>query len=260
MRISSLRRPEKSVLVRNAGQTGGVPLVYLHGALSNKQIWLASSRLTAARLPNHSGYLIDLAGHGDAPGPAHSSLAEHADDVIHFMDLYKLDKAVVVGHSMGGGVAQEMALRHPDRVAGLVLVSTGLRLGVSGNFLSVVSHDFGYALTYVRQFAFGPEPSDAHCQHILAQMKEIGQQVGIQDLIACRDFSTIGRAAEIRQPAVVLVGEMDRMTRPSRGEHLAQELGTQLRQVPNAGHLLPVEQPDALAELIAEFVRECVCF
>ena len=100
-------------------------LVAIHGLSSNTMSYVGIAERLAGRRPLLA---VDLGGHGDSDKPADGyGMAVHADDVATAMDTDGIDRAVVVGHSMGAGVATVFAHRHPDRCAGVVLFDGGLQ-------------------------------------------------------------------------------------------------------------------------------------
>lgn len=104
------------------GGAGGVPVVFVHSAGGSTEHWTA--QLAHLRAQGRRAIAIDLRGHGRSRPPADGdySIAAMAGDVMAAADLLRLDRAVLVGHSMGGAVVAEAAGRHPERVAGLLLL------------------------------------------------------------------------------------------------------------------------------------------
>ncbi|UAJ79038.1 alpha/beta hydrolase [Leifsonia sp. ZF2019] len=106
-----------------AGGSSGSTLVAIHGITASHRAW----ELVAAALPDTRLIAPDLRGRGRSSGlPGPYRLVDHADDVVRAMDALGVDRAPVVGHSMGAFVAVRVAERHPDRVERLVLVDGGL--------------------------------------------------------------------------------------------------------------------------------------
>jgi pimeloyl-ACP methyl ester carboxylesterase len=98
----------------------------LHGITSTSRTWLATARALGDRA---ALVAVDLRGRGrsnELPGPC--GLDVHASDMIAVLDVLGLERAVVVGHSLGAYIAARLARRHPDRVASLVLVDGGLTI------------------------------------------------------------------------------------------------------------------------------------
>lgn len=104
----------------------GAPLLAVHGLSSNAMFYVGVADRLAGRRPLVA---VDLRGRGDSDKPADGyGMAAHADDLTDVMDAEGIDRAVVVGHSMGAGVATVFAHRHPDRCAGVVLFDGGLQV------------------------------------------------------------------------------------------------------------------------------------
>ena len=104
----------------------GTPIVALHGLSSNASFYVGVAERLAGRRPLVS---FDLRGRGRSPKPSEGyGMAVHADDVAASMDAEGIDRAMVVGHSMGAGVATVFAHRHRDRCAGVVLYDGGLQV------------------------------------------------------------------------------------------------------------------------------------
>jgi len=102
------------------GDPSGVPVVLLHGLSDSHPSYAPMT----AHLPDHiRAYALTTRGHGDSDKPEHGyRLDEQAADVAAFLDAVGHESAVVVGHSMGGYIAQQFALDHPERTVALVLM------------------------------------------------------------------------------------------------------------------------------------------
>jgi len=103
----------------------GTPILALHGITATHRAW----HHVADALPERRIVAPDLRGRGRSNGlPGPWSLRDHADDQIRVLDAFGIDRAFVLGHSMGAFVTVRLAAAHPDRVAGVVLVDGGLPL------------------------------------------------------------------------------------------------------------------------------------
>src|SRR5215212_8694137 len=105
----------------------GPALVCIHGAGGTHAHWGYQLRDLSAVA---QVYAIDLPGHGRSAPPGRGSIAGYAAALYDWMDTLGLDRAALIGHSMGGAVALWMALEAPERVAGLGLVGAGGRMRV----------------------------------------------------------------------------------------------------------------------------------
>lgn len=101
--------------------TGSLPIVFVHGFISTRNWWQPTlERLASDR---YHAYAIDLRAAGESEQTAEGhTLAQYAQDLQAFADAMGLQRFVLVGHSMGGGVAMQYALDHPERLAALLLV------------------------------------------------------------------------------------------------------------------------------------------
>ena len=105
----------------------GAPIVFIHGSGASHLVWGAQVRALGEIT---RAVALDLPGHGRSTPPGRDSMDGYRDAVLGLLDALGVDRAVMVGHSLGGGIAQTLAFSHPDRVAGLGLVGTGARLRV----------------------------------------------------------------------------------------------------------------------------------
>ena len=104
------------------GDPKGRPVVLLHGITDS---WFSFSRVLPGLSEEHRVYALDLRGHGDSDRPPEGYRPrDMAADVIAFMDALGIERATLVGHSMGSFVAQQAALAAPHRIAGLVLIGS----------------------------------------------------------------------------------------------------------------------------------------
>ena len=108
-----------------ATKTGtGPALIILHGVFGSGDNWATVARALSAHFEVHT---LDLRNHGKSPHDAHINYALMTQDLIEYFDTYNIEKAMVLGHSMGGKVAMNFALNHPQRVSHLVVVDIGLK-------------------------------------------------------------------------------------------------------------------------------------
>ncbi|MCZ7666067.1 MAG: alpha/beta hydrolase [Chloroflexi bacterium] len=125
-------------------------ILLLHGAGGSHLVWPAALR----RLPDATVYALDLPGHGRSTGTGYAQISEYAAVVSQFIEALGLTDVVLVGHSMGGAVAQTLALHPPPEVAALILVGTGAKLRVAPAILAQILPDFEQAVTTINQFAW----------------------------------------------------------------------------------------------------------
>ena len=186
-------------------------------------------------------------------------VAQMADDAIAVLDAAGVDQAHIYGISLGGMVAQELALRFPDRVRSLVLGAT-----TAGGPEAILAKS--QPLTFfVRVGAMAPEEAEwaavpynygvrtrrEHGQRIAEDIaKRVEHQTDtlayLHQVGAAASHNTVGRLRSIHIPTLVMHGEDDVVIPPRNGEILAREIpGAELKLWPGAGHLYVTEEPEA---------------
>ncbi len=117
---------------RDLGGEGCPPLLILHGLLGSSRNWQTIGRLLSDEF---HVFALDLRNHGESPWRDEQSYDLMVDDVLAWMDQQKIERATLMGHSMGGKVVMRLACRHPDRAGGLVVVDIAPRAYPSTHIL-----------------------------------------------------------------------------------------------------------------------------
>jgi pimeloyl-ACP methyl ester carboxylesterase len=237
---------------RGTAAAAAVPFLFIHGAGGNALLWGAVMN----RLAGIGSVALDLPGHGRSTGPGQASIAAYAGAVAALADALGLGEAVLVGHSMGGGIALHLALSQPARVRGLVLLSTTARLFVAPGLLQQLVDDPAAARRWIVEMGYGPQTTRRMLDLGTAQLARVDPAVLHGDFVACSAFDVRPRLAEVRAPALVACGAEDRLTPPKYVRALAEGLANaRFELIPAAGHMLPMEAPAAVAELVLGFLR-----
>jgi pimeloyl-ACP methyl ester carboxylesterase len=242
----------EQALFYTVSRRGGPALILIHGAGGSHLHWLAALR----RMPGATVYAVDLPGHGRSEGPGREHIEDYVADIVRFMDAVGVSRGVLVGHSMGGAIAQMTALMAPERVAGLVLVGTGARLRVAPALLDGILQDARGALALITEWAWGPEADPAMVARGRQMMARVNPRVVWGDFAACDRFDIRERVGEITAPTLVITGSEDRMTLPRFGQWLAERIpGARFVLVEGAGHMVMLEKPDQVASAVLEWLK-----
>jgi pimeloyl-ACP methyl ester carboxylesterase len=242
--------------------TGGKPfdpalpcIVFIHGALNDHSVWTLLARWFAHH--GHAVVAVDLPGHarsGGAPLPDVESLAEW---VLALLDAAGVQRAALVGHSMGSLIALQAAGTAPERVSSLVMIGTAYPMKVSEALLTTARDAPFKAIDMVNTFSHStlaakpsyPGPGSwlhgggrALMRRVLARQHEVN--LFHHDFTACDRYAGgLQAASGVQCPATLIIGERDQMTHPKQTRELAQALKAPVIQVP-AGHALIAEAPD----------------
>lgn len=233
------------------GLEDGPRLVLVHGAGGSRLHWPPELR----RLPDATVYALDLPGHGRSEGSGYDAIEDYAEAVAGLLRVARIERAVVVGHSMGGAIAQTLALDAAHRVAAIVLVATGARLRVSSAILDGIRDDFEAAVDLITRFAWSAEADPALIELGRQALVETGPNVLWADFAACDRFDVMGRLESIELPTLVVVGTADQLTPVKYGRFLADHVrDARCVTVDEAGHMVMLERPQKVAEEIREFL------
>lgn len=229
------------------------PVVLIHGAGGTHLYWPPEIR----RLPGYHVYAPDLPGHGNSGGRGMQSINAYTQALVSWLDALDLHSSVLIGHSMGSAMALSLALDHPRRVLGLGLIGAGARLRVSPELLEQTSNQttFANGVAMIICRSFSPQAPERLVDLATRRMAETRASVLYSDFLACDEFDVRDRLAELRQPALVLCGADDQMTPVRHAQFLASAINNAvLNIVPNAGHMVMLEQPLVVASAISDFV------
>jgi proline iminopeptidase len=220
---------------------------------------------------------FDLPGHGRSAAPSDHSLEAMADAVDDLAEHLQAERVVLLGHSYGGFVSLTCALRHPRRVAGLLLVDTAPSSGFRAESMAVASsRATPPMLEALDRLWRGVLTTDAEFGrdwrtvlplyfHQLSAEQVEQAAAGITYRIATRkavlptfaEYDVRPRLAEIRAPALVIVGRHDWITGVSQAEAMASGLtGSRLVIFEHSGHLPFVEEPDRFLAVASEWLAE----
>lgn len=231
------------------------PLILIHGAGGSFLSWHPYLR----RLYGETVYTLDLPGHGESQGEGRGSVDEYAEDIARFMDTIGVESAVIAGLSLGSGIALTLALKHPQKVRALALLGSGAKLRVAQSTLETVGkpETFASAVESINGACFSGYASSELVALSKKEMLNAGPSVLAKDFIACNQFDVTTQLAELQLLTLILCGAEDAMTPPKHSLYLKDHLpNAQLHILEKTGHMLTLEQPEAVAKLMKQFLDE----
>jgi pimeloyl-ACP methyl ester carboxylesterase len=232
---------------------GPTTLVFIHGSGESASGW----DLVIGALPGIPCVALDLPGHGaliEQPGTDAPSVGAYAQFVGAEIERRGLAGARVVGHSLGGAIALQLALDAPDLVGGIALVGTGARLRVLPDLLVEAQHDQLATLYSLAGFGFASGHEVAR-ERFLRGLQPVAPGALYRDLAACDAFDCRDQLGRIACAALLVVGTEDRLTPPKYATYLRDQLThTKLVEIRGAGHYLPQEAPEELAAALRDWL------
>lgn len=236
-----------------------LPVVFIHGLGGSHAMWLYQVPSFCSRFPVIT---IDLRAHGESSGGATDfTMADMARDVVRLLRVLGVERAHIVGLSLGGMVAQQIALDHPLCAASLGLCDT--LAGAPAGFESVGQE----ALKFIEDNpmpvvakaritnAFSDRVDPVIRDYFIDQVSRNDKAAYVRAARAAMGFNARDRIAEINTPTLVLVGDDDRVTPPICSEELAGGIrGANLVKIAKAGHISNVEFPLEFNAAVQEFL------
>jgi pimeloyl-ACP methyl ester carboxylesterase len=256
--------PAGNLYVRDGGATGDtgdtgdtesrfLPIVFVHSLAGNGGQWA----LQLDHLRRHRrAVAIDLRGHGESD-PAENgdySVRALAGDVEAVVDQLGLRRFVLAGHSLGATVAIDYASRHPERVAGLLLVDpsgdlTKMPREETEPFLASLRKDpLGELTSYFRQLLVGGDKDAA--RWVLEDLKLTAETAIVKSLEGSFKYPTLKSLKKYPGPKLSVVSGMNSL--PNSLHRLQPDLST--RMMPGAGHWLMMDRPEAFNHIVEEFL------
>lgn len=237
-------------------------VILIHGAAHDKDAWL-----TVARGLTASGCAVlapDLPGHGQSEGPALGSIDALADWLAALVNAAGLDRAMLVGHSMGSLVALACAARYPQCVSRLALLGTSIPMPVAQPLLARSTDDPDAVRRLMTEYSaskrFLLAGSGGHGLWgpgiTLAIMRRSPPGVLAIDLALCDGYHAgLDAATQVKCPTLLLTGRRDRMTPRRNLSPLQSALAEAQRvEIPDCGHAMMSEQPLAVVRELLSFL------
>jgi pimeloyl-ACP methyl ester carboxylesterase len=237
-------------------------IVFVHGAAHDHSVWAWQSRYFAHH--EYNVLAVDLPGHGRSGGDALPSVEAIADWIVALLDAADVERAALVGHSLGSLSALEATARHPARVESLALLGPAAPMTVSDELLAAarrndhIAYELinGWSFSSHRQLGGNAVPGFWMTGNAMRLMERSRPDVLAIDLGACHAYSNgVTAAAAVRCPVLVIVGARDIMAPPRNAEALVAALREpKLVSLPRSGHALTAEEPDAVLESLRAFL------
>ncbi|MYR45199.1 4-carboxymuconolactone decarboxylase [Streptomyces sp. SID5910] len=203
-------------------------------------------------------FRFDLPGHGGAPAHAAGSVADLTARLLATLDGLGVQRFGYAGCALGGAVGIELALRHPERLASLALIAASPRFGTADEFRQrgVIVRTNGLdpiaRSAPERWFTGGfaaAQPAITEWAVQMVRTTDPGCYIAACEALAA--FDVRGELGHVGVPTLVLVGSDDQVTGPAEARTLVAGIpDARLAVVPGASHLVPVEQPAAVTDLL----------
>ena len=242
----------------------GEPLLMIMGLSFPMAMW---GELRGVLAKNFRTILLDNRGAGNSDVPArHWNMAQMAEDAACVLDAAGVRTVDLIGVSMGGMIAQELTLQHPERVRKLILGCTAC-----GGFKAVLPdaralYTLGSPfmtrearLRAVLPLIYDPHTPQERIDADIARLKgnAPSERGYLQQFAAILPWHSYDRLPRIHAPALVIHGETDGLVPPANAPILADRIsGAKLKMIPQASHMFHTDQPEITRDTLLEFLKE----
>lgn len=257
-------------LAHHAWGTGNPNLLFIHGLYDGGFVWNA---IQSYLHPQYSGIALDLRGHGESPWDksCHYDSRSYTADVVGLMDHLDLAGVTIVGHSLGAEIAIQTCVARPDRVHQLVLIDGGPATNLDTGpmlraQLSKIPRVFSSPAAYLDLLASRHPFADPQvlCQYAMSalttnedgtsQMKA-DSAVVFADIHASKEQSRFA-LKRLTHPKLLIRGAASSVLTRSLAMSLISVLpGCSYVEIPKAGHVVPLDNPRTLSEVIMSFLK-----
>ena len=238
-------------------------VVFIHGTANDHSVWTLQARYFA-----HHGWnalALDLPGHGKSFGDAKTSIASATDWIINLLDNGNIERAALVGHSMGSLIALDAAARYPSRVSQLALIGSSVPMPVSDALMDAATHrpddafDMLNIWGHAPQLKWGKNPTPGTCTMMAGRRLLAQSHPGVlaMDLAACRAFQINDAAlAAISVAVLIVAGTNDQLTPAIAAKALAARLGNAtMKTLAGVGHSMMQEAPGQVVDALKVFMK-----
>jgi pimeloyl-ACP methyl ester carboxylesterase len=241
---------------------GKQTFVFIHGWTCERSSFAPQAKYFAQR---HRVISVDLRGHGQSDKPeGHYPITAYAEDIAYLIEQLGLDGVLAVGHSMGGAVVLQLAAKHPERLAGIVMIDPirsltqpnhGGRTATEKMLQEIEAGNQEPRRKFIADNFFLPGSDQDIIENILQVMMAAPSHVAVNAMRGIQAFDGATAAAQCRTPALHIAA-----TTPQNPPHLMSQL---LPNVINgmtvgAGHFCQLEVPDQVNAMIESFLRHYV--
>ncbi len=251
----------------NYEDTGeGTPVVFLHGFPFDRHLWTDQIAL----LKEHCRVITpDLRGFGESDAPEEEvySMTQYAADIITLLDILQIEKAVIVGLSMGGYIALAIAEQYPERLLGLVFSNTHSAKDTAAkrqgryNTAEKTNYDgIGFLVDDMLEKILSDstleEKRDVveYVKQMMKRQRPAGVRGALRGMAERKDRTFI--LSEIQAPTMIIAGENDKLIPVIRAKAMAREIPhSHLEVIADTGHLPNLEQPELYNQVILRFIN-----
>jgi pimeloyl-ACP methyl ester carboxylesterase len=244
----------------------GKPLVFLHGWLGSWGVW-RDTMLTISDLRQYKIYALDFWGFGDSAKKSAPffTISSYVFMVDQFMEIMGIAQAPVIGHSMGGTVAINLALEHPSRVEKVAVIGSPM-IGSSLNILlKLAGHQFiaslvwsNLALLRLGLRMFSPQlakDGPKLYKMIEGDLSRTTAEAFWWSIASLRDIDLQPHLSQIKAPTLAIYGKKDNIVHPSQARIIGEQIkGARVEWMNGSKHFPMLDEPEQFTKVLLDFL------
>ncbi len=249
--VPSIKIRGKSVAYEEGGR--GKSVVFVHGACENSSFWNQQKPLS----DRYRIITVDLPGHGKSePIEGEILVKSYSEIVSEFIKKTCPEKAIVVGHSLGGAIALMNVIEHCDNLKGAVIVSAGAKLGILPSIREGLRARFEETVkTVVGPRQFSSKTNLDTIRFVTNEILKCDSMVAAADFDACNSFDVRQKLRSISLPILIIAGEEDKMSPVPWSVYLKENIPkAKFVVIRDASHLPMIERPADFNRHLNEFL------
>jgi len=229
-------------------------LLFIHGSGGSSIMWEHQVESLRDRV---NTIAIDLPGHGNSDGDGFNTVIDYTHAIIEFIKIARMPKPIPVGLSLGGAIVQQLLIEDPGTFSAGVLINTGARLRVLQLIFEMIENNFDRYINSMGDFSVSEKTPPEKLEPLLKETARIKPEIIAGDFRACDTFDVMGKIADISVPVLIITAEEDKLTPVKYGMYLEEHIEKAHRvHIMDAGHLAPLEQPDAINRALRNFLDQ----
>lgn len=197
---------------------------------------------------------VDLPGHGRSEGKGEQEVIRYVEWMKKLIEALKLEKPVMIGHSLGAAISLTAAIHHGALLSGIVPVGGGVRMPVNQVILDGIRKDAGAIISMIVKFSVTKENRERLSGFLTEGLASANPEVMYGDFLSCDRLDITETIAGIGIPTLIVCGEEDKMTPPALSQFMKDHIpGAKLALIPKAGHFVMMENVEAFNKTVREF-------
>lgn len=253
IRIGSCTLPAGELKYRIADAEKDLPVIFIHGAAGDSRQFHYQLEYFKDK---RTVIAVDLPGHGRSVVDGLPGMKDYANAVAAVIEAEKIERCVLAGHSMGGGVILEAYRSLPEKIAGLVFLSTGAKLPVSDLVFDFLEKDYNVFCEFLVKLSYSRALPEEVRQMVLKEAQSLEPVRVKNDFRICASFDYTDMLKGVGVPSIVLACTGDKMVPHDVSRTLAAGMpGARLEVCEGEGHMPYFERHEEVNERISDFIR-----